>query len=60
MTILLHQRARIEMLFLSLIEHKGELQLLKELIEEVVNQIRQEQLGLQNRKVITCYMMLIN
>lgn len=60
MTILLHQRARIEMLFLSLIEHKGELQLLKKLIEEVVNQIRQEQSGLQNRKVITCCMLLIN
>lgn len=60
MTMLLHQRARIEMLFLSLVEHKGELQALKELIEEVVNQINQEQSGLQNRKVITCCMILID
>ena len=52
MTILMHQRARIGILVLSLVQHKGELQALKNLIEEVVNQLKAEQSGLQNRKVI--------
>lgn len=50
MITLTHQRARLEMLIVSLSNHKAELQNIKKLIQTFLSQIKQEQSYLQHRK----------
>lgn len=51
MTTLVHQRTRVETLIGLLAEHKNDLKNLKNLIQEVLNQIEEEQAFLRERKV---------